>query len=192
LEIDAFGIILSFVLILLGAISRQWWFVYLTGLVFLAFYPRIETLWILLGEIVVAWIWKNVSGELRSQSFLVIVILVSTGVIALVFEQAFAGVLIAISLALLLFLTSGIFAAKRVHGRVKIELRDMSEGLKKAKGTPPDLYAETAGLSTGGGSILGEAITDNPNQRLVSTGLVDRISQGSKNLLDGLKRIFKL
>ncbi|MBS3061460.1 MAG: hypothetical protein J4215_02650 [Candidatus Diapherotrites archaeon] len=191
MDIDIFGIVIAFCLILLGAVSERWWFVFLSALVFFALFPTITTFWILVGAIILSYIWANSFDELSSQGFLLIIVLIGSAVIAISLGEVFIGLLLSLALVFLFLLTPSVKLSKKVSRKAREEFDDIHAGLKKTKGQHPDLFGTVENLSKDTGAIAGEAWVTNPNQKLVSNDLVTRISQGSKNLLDGLGKLFK-
>ncbi|MDO8625457.1 MAG: hypothetical protein Q7R47_05220 [Candidatus Diapherotrites archaeon] len=189
--IDAFGLILMFVLVLLGAISENWWFAFGTALVAIAIYPAPDTFWAAGSFLVIAWVWGKTYSELTTNGFLLMVVLIGSAVIALAFDAVFLGIVFALALIFLLLLVPGIKLTKKTSRKLREEFDDVHAGLKKAKGQNPDFFAQAESLSKETGSVVGEAITTNPNQKLVSTDTGTRASQGAKNLLDGFWKLFK-
>ncbi len=183
--------VLSFVLMMFGAITDKWWLVYFTGLVAFGLYPTPDTFWFLVACIVIAWIWARSFSELTSHGFLLIVVLLSAAIVALALDQVFLGIIATVALAFLLLLTPAVKISKKTARKARSEFDDLHAGLKKAKGQHPDFYGQAEALSNQAGSITGEAIVTNPNQKLVSNDLMIRVSQASKNLIDGFWKWFK-
>lgn len=188
---DAFGIVLSFALILLGAVSNAWWFVFFVAAVTFAAFPVVDTIWWLIAEIAVAWVWKGVFKELSQNGFFLIALLLAAAVIAISLDQVFVGIILSLGIVFLVVLTPGIYSAKKISKKAREEYDEIRAGLQKAKGQTPDLYKETEALAKGGGGFIGESIITNPNQKHTMDDLWERLANASKSVLDGLNRLFK-
>lgn len=112
-------------------------------------------------------------------------------VLALAAEQVTIAIILSIALVVFLvfyFLAKTASAAKETSG---VFSRGVMDDLEKAKGQHPKAVAEIGKLLETGGSKIGEAAWAKEKEVYKSVGLMERVGVASKNLLEGLGKLFK-
>ena len=101
-----------------------------------------------------------------------------------------AGILFLVLVAMIIYFLAykAFVGAKNTS---KVLTKGVMTDLEKAKGQSPKGSAEFAKVFEAAGAKVGENAWAKSNQTYRSEDLLGRIGQGSKNLLDGLGRLFK-
>lgn len=189
--LDIFGLIVGFVLVILGTATKNYWFSILIGFVIVLFYPDVSTVLWMTGAIVLGVAWQFVAKKLSKNQYFLTVALFSGAILSVTLGQTLLGIFFFLVMIALFVLGLLSRSTKKIVGKAKENWEDVKKDSAAAKGQFPAGAKEIeSALSTTGGKI-GEALRVDPKQRLASPKTGQRIAEGAKNFMEGVFRLFK-
>lgn len=189
--LDIFGLTVSFALIVLGTVSKNYWFGVLAALIAVLLYPEPETVFWMIAAFLLGMIWQFASKDFSPNSYFLVVVMLVGAIVSIAVGWVLLAVFFAVALALVFLLGTTVRTGKKVSSKAREEWTDLKKEVEGAKGQHPAGSKEIEGISSTVGGKMGEAFNPSPRHKLASPHLGERISQGAKNLLDGIFRLFK-
>lgn len=189
--IDIFGLTVAFALIVLGTVTKNYWFGVLAALIAVLLYPEPETVFWMIAAFLLGMIWQFASKDFSPNSYFLVVVMLVGAIVSIAVGWVLLAVFFAVALALVFLLGTTVRVSKKVSHKAREEWSDLKKSVDGAKGQHPSGTREIESISSTVGGKMGEAFNPNPRYKLASPHLGERISQGAKNLVDAVFRLFK-
>jgi hypothetical protein len=188
---DIFGLTVAFALVVLGTVTKNYWFSVLAALMAILVYPEAGTVFWMIASFLVGMIWQFAAKDFSHNSFFLVTVFLVGAIVSIVLGFVLLAVFFVVAMALFFLFGTTIRVSKKVSAKGREEWDDLKKSAEGAKGQYPHGKKELETIASTVGGKMGEAFNPNPRHKLASNKLGERISQGAKNLLDGLARIFK-
>ncbi|MFH0954789.1 MAG: hypothetical protein V1777_01685 [Candidatus Micrarchaeota archaeon] len=186
---NPFLLVVSGILILLGASSETYWLSIVIGALAVWLEPTLETVLWMSGFFLAGYFWHTGQKEFLQNEYWIPLFLVAGIILLVVVQQIFLAVILGGVLIALFLLSYPIFGGKKVYRKARENYEELKTDVGSAKGQYPKTDILEKGFKASGGK-LGDFASAKKGE-LQSKNLPLRIAKGAKNIMDELFKLFK-